>query len=293
MPFQKKKNKNVMVWLDTSRASDCGLLRGIVHYAQVFGPWTFYHPYPSYLDTSFGSGRKKLLWDCLKTWKADGLIATLNDPSIAKEISARGISLVIVPTGEQLIEGHPNICDSTGATGKMGAEYLLERGFKQFAFCGFFRDYWSQIRGQSFSDTILKHNCGIHIYQPPKKHKRFRWESEMPYMVKWLKSLPKPIGLMACNDERGQHVLDACKIAGLNVPDEIAVLGVDNDDMICETTDPPLSSMILNIKKCGYESAAFAKLMQGEKAAHEKIPVEPLTVVSDNLPIYWPFKIAN
>jgi LacI family transcriptional regulator len=279
MPL-RKKNKKIMVWLDTSRASDRGLLSGIIHYSQVFGPWTFYHPYPSYLDTSLQPSKTELLLDCLKTWKANGLIAMMNDPDIANEITTNGISLVIIPTGEQLVEGYSNVCENTGAIGRLGAEYLLERGFRNFAFCGFFQDYWSEVRSQSFSDTVRQQNYGIHIYEPPKRQKGFRWEYEIPYMVKWLKSLPKPIALMACNDERGQHVLDACKVAGLNVPNDIAVLGVDNDDMICELTDPPMSSVVLNFKKCGYEAAnTLARLMQGERIS-EKIAVEPLTVAS-------------
>lgn len=269
-----------MVWLDTSRASDRGLLRGIFHYAQIFGPWLFYHPHPSYLDTSLRSGRSRSLLECLRTWKANGLIANMSNSDMANEITAAGVSLVTIPTGKQGIEGHPNICDDTGATGRLAAEYLLERGFRQFAFCGF-GDYWSEVRRQSFSDVVRNHNYEIHIYQPPIRKTQFKWESEISNMTKWLKSLPKPIGLMACNDERGQQLLDACNIASLNVPDEIAILGVDNNDMICETTDPPMSSIVLNFNKCGYEAATIlAKLMRGENAAHEKISVEPLMVVS-------------
>lgn len=71
------------------------------------------------------------------------------------------------------------------------------------------------------------------------------WQNEQIILVDWLKSLPKPIGLMTCNDDRGQYVLEACQIAGLRVPDDVAIIGVDNDELICDLTVPPLSSIAL------------------------------------------------
>ena len=113
-------------------------------------------------------------------------------------------------------------------------------------------------------------------HQKPSKRK---WENEQKFLADWLKSLPKPIGIMACNDDRGQHVIEACKIAELHVPEDVAVIGVDNDDLICDLCDPPLTSVALNIEKAGYETAKLLDSMMSTKnTIHRNIDVKPTYV---------------
>jgi LacI family transcriptional regulator len=100
-------------------------------------------------------------------------------------------------------------------------------------------------------------------------------------MANWLKSLPKPVGLMTFADDRSQQVIDTCKIAGVNVPDEVAVIGVDNDDLICDLSDPPLSSIAFNTERAGYEAAELLdKLMAGKKVVNQTIVVRPTHIVT-------------
>ena len=100
-------------------------------------------------------------------------------------------------------------------------------------------------------------------------------------MVDWLKSLPKPVGLMACNDYRGRQVIEACKTAGILVPEEVAVLGVDNDEVICNLANPPLSSIQLNVRRAGYEAAELLdKLMSDKEVTSQKIDVLPTHVIT-------------
>jgi LacI family transcriptional regulator len=97
----------------------------------------------------------------------------------------------------------------------------------------------------------------------------------------WLKQLPKPIGLMACNDDQGQHVLEACKIGGLHVPEQVAIVGLGNDDLICDLVNPPLSSIAVSAEKAGYEAAGVLdKIMAGKKVTNQKIVVRPTHVVT-------------
>ncbi|NIN34840.1 MAG: substrate-binding domain-containing protein, partial [Gammaproteobacteria bacterium] len=100
-----------------------------------------------------------------------------------------------------------------------------------------------------------------HFYKQPKAKTKWTWDKELPIIADWLLTLPKPIGLMACNDDRGEWAIEACKIAGLSVPDEIAIIGVDNDQLICDLCNPPLSSIVLNVEKAGYEAAALLDKM--------------------------------
>ena len=100
-------------------------------------------------------------------------------------------------------------------------------------------------------------------------------------MAAWLKSLPKPAAILACNDNRGRQVLEAGHLARLLIPDEVAVVGVDNDEMICTLSDPPLSSVALNLENAGYQAAEFLDtLMDNPKVAPRQIPVEARWIVS-------------
>ena len=115
----------------------------------------------------------------------------------------------------------------------------------------------------------------------PKKKIISSWKHELCAIASWLDSVPKPIAVMACNDNRARHVIEACKIIGLNVPEQVAVIGANNDETICELSDPPLSSVALNTEKAGYEAAELLdRLMAGEKMAEQQIVVEPTHVVS-------------
>lgn len=99
-----------------------------------------------------------------------------------------------------------------------------------------------------------------------KKFKRNDWEKEQQHVCRWIKDLPKPVGIFACNDDRGQHILEVCKLMNLKVPEDVAVIGVDNDLMVCEFGDPPLSSIALNIESAGYEAAKLLdKMMNSRK----------------------------
>jgi LacI family transcriptional regulator len=152
----------------------------------------------------------------------------------------------------------------------MAAVHLLSLGLRNFAFCGFENLCWSQARGEDFSKRIADAGFRTCFYSVPRLKIQRLWENEQIILVDWLKSLPKPIGLMACNDDRGHYVLEACQVAGLRVPDEVAVIGVDNDELICDLTTPPLSSIALNHEKAGYRAAQLLDNMMAGKDVDSK-----------------------
>jgi LacI family transcriptional regulator len=163
----------------------------------------------------------------------------------------------------------------------MAAEHLLDRGFQCFAYCGFEDMFGARSRGESFRKRIAEAGFETYSYEQPRAKVRRSWESEKSLMADWLKKLPKPVGLMTCTDDRSQDVIEACKIDGLHVPEQVAIIGVDNDEMVCELSTPPLSSITLNTEKAGYEAAELLdKMMAGKKAANEDIIVQPTRIVT-------------
>jgi LacI family transcriptional regulator len=107
------------------------------------------------------------------------------------------------------------------------------------------------------------------------------WRVERESIAKWLRTLPRPVGLMACNDDLGQEILEACKLADLHVPDDVAVIGADNDEIVCGLADPPMSSVAINFERAGYEAAqALDDLMHGAKRRSRRIMVRASHVVA-------------
>lgn len=140
---------------------------------------------------------------------------------------------------------------------------------------------WSKRREREFALQLQKSGFVPHIYQPPEKPADRIWEREQTLIVEWLRKLPKPVGLFACNDDRGREVLEACRLMNLRVPEGIAVLGVDNDEVFCGLAYPPLSSVALNGETAGYRAAELLDgMMHGLIPKPRRIQVEALGVVT-------------
>jgi LacI family transcriptional regulator len=213
----------------------------------------------------------------LEAWEPDGIL--MREPHKIEDIIAMGVPAISCPYTRERIPGITNIMTDHVSVGKTGAEHLLKRGFQRFAYCGFDDWWWSRKRGEVFGKTVAAAGYPTYFYPQPRAKAKRTWDKELPIIADWLLTLPKPIGLMACNDDRGEWVIEACKIAGLNVPDEAAIVGVDNDQLICDLCAPPLSSIVLNVEKAGYDAAALLdKMMAGERATVCDIHVRPTHV---------------
>jgi LacI family transcriptional regulator len=260
----------VFLLIDSSRAYERALLKGIARYSQMHGPWIFVHEGPFW--------EKHSRQDLLERMKsADGII--MREGPFMKDILGLRIPSIVSNYATEHIPGLPNIVSDHVAIGRLAAEHLIERGFRHFAFCGYPELFWSNQRYQGFTQRITEAGLEWTNYHPPKTIRQ-HWKNELPFMMEWLKSLPKPVGLFTCVDERSQQVAEACKKSGLRIPDEVAIVGVDNDEMICMLSSIPLSSVAINAEKGGYEAAAVLdRLMKGKKRA-ASIEISPSHVVT-------------
>lgn len=254
--------------METKKAYDRGLLRGFAKYSRLYGPWMFYRE---------PEGLEKVL-PRLENWDADGII-TRNSKKIRKLIAA-GLPMIVVGHIESR-KWLANITVDNISVARMAAEHLLERGFKRFAYCGFDDTHWSRERGESFRKAIAEAGFECHLYKQPRLKSQRLLEKEQVLIADWLESLPKPLGLMVCNDDRGQHVTESCKIARLHVPEVVAIIGVDNDDVFCDLSSPPFSSIALDTERAGYQAAELLdKMMTIRKKVSQTIGVRPTHVVS-------------
>jgi LacI family transcriptional regulator len=260
--------KRIVLLLETSREFGRQLIIGIARFARLNGPWTFYKE-PIDLKSSIPH---------LTSWKPDGII--MRDSLITKELLKLKIPTVLAIHNSSYPRNLPVIKTDSSSIAKVASEHLIEKGFKYFAFCGFDSYDWSNERKLFFCRFNKQAGYDTHIYFPPKSIKTHDWEKEQRHVSEWIKTLPKPVGILACNDDRGQHILEVCKLIGLKVPEDVAVVGVDNDPMICEIGDPPLTSIALNVESAGYEAAKLLdRLMRTRKMKGKQIMVSASHIV--------------
>ncbi len=263
----------VLLLVESSRGSGRSLLRGIAHYAHHHGPWSCYWE-PAGLEKARPN---------LKALDLDGII--LRDVDKLEEVLAFGIPAVVIGHGRTEVSGLLNVVTDSARIGEMAAEHLLACGFKRFGYCGcrVSREEdvpWSELRRQSFADRVRQAGWSCDTFPLPQSSSDSSWLRERDLMANWLQSLPKPLGLMAGNDDRATQVVEACKVAGVLVPSEIGIVGVDNDDVVCGLSDPPLSSVAVNFDRAGYEAAAALDcLMNGRGTVPERIVVHPTHIV--------------
>ena len=260
--------KRIVLLIETSREFGRQLIIGIARYSKFHGPWSFYKEQIG-LKSSVPH---------LTSWKPDGII--MRDSLIRHELIALKIPTILVQHDLSCPKNLPVIKTDSSSIAKMASDHLIEKGFKNIAFCGFDQFEWSNNRKVHFCQYVSDAGFVTHVYSSPKNIKKHDWENEQLHVSEWLKNLPKPIGILACNDDRGHHILEVCKRIGLKVPEDVAVIGVDNDPMICEIGDPPLTSIALNVESAGYEAARLLDhLIDAKMTNGEPVLVSPTHVV--------------
>lgn len=266
----------VLLLIDFSEEYGRGLLNGIARYSRLFGPWSFCRIPLVYRD----KGNVEEIIEWARNWNPDGIIAQIINDVIYEQLTTLKKPLI----AQDAYERFPMIPNITGLyheTGKMAAKYFLDKGFKHFAFYGFDDIVWSRERCQGFAGFLDDKGYSTHIYEHPKEAAPPLWSYKASLLSEWLLSLPKPLALMACDDNQGQHVTEACKAAGIKIPEQISVLGVDNDGSICNLSDPPLSSIALNTEKAGFETARLLhQMMLKPEGKFYDIFVEPIQIIT-------------
>ena len=254
----------VILLIESSRESGRALLRGIAQFAYHHGPWSFYWE-PAGLEKA----RQKI-----GSLEAGGIIARDVDMDLIEKMLARRLPGVIIGHRHKEVPGKANVVTDSSAIAGMAAAHLIGCGFRHFGFCGYLNTPWSADRREVFASKIRKAGFEVrtHEVRPDKIAQQEGKVRES--IVRWLRSVPRPIGLMACNDDLGKEVVEACRQAGLRVPDDVAIIGADNDEVVCGLSNPPLSSVAINFERAGYEAAGVLdRLMRGAMRVPPRIVV--------------------
>jgi LacI family transcriptional regulator len=251
------KIPTIALLIETSREYGRGLLRGVSRYHQEHGPWSIYFE-------PHGLSERPPSW--LKNWSGDGILARINDRQMAETILTTGLPVVDVRGAFEDLP-IPFVGVDNRAIARMGFEHLLLCGLQNFAFCGTPRgeNPNQDRRCDQFVAQVAKvgKKCEV-ILVGGRRRGTSSWEQKQQRLGSWLDGLQKPVGVMTCNDDRGLQTLDACRRVGLSVPDEVAVIGVDNDAHLCALSTPPLTSIDVHPSRVGYEAAALlSRLIDG------------------------------
>jgi LacI family transcriptional regulator len=180
----------------------------------------------------------------------------------------------------------PRVIPDHVAIGRIAAEHFLERGFRHFAYWHGKQGHAASLRGKGFRERLTGQNTnfsyseldGVDILEVKDVR---AWEQHLARLEEWLKSLPKPVGILTVNDVCCRHLAMACEGADLRVPEDVALIGVDNEKLICELYDPSMSSVNPNWAEVGYQAAVLLdRIMNGEQPLQSSILIPPLEVVS-------------
>ena len=263
--------KRVALLLESDMAFDRAIARGVGEYIRNHTGWVVL------MDPM-----TKASLNSLQHWEPDGVITSIHLPAIDEIATISHVPMVGFGSYSEENDGHltiPIVTSNQVEIGRLAARYFINKGMRHFAFCGGDEQaLWCRQRQEGFVDELQKNGHPCEIYQPDLPS-----PTSMPDAIrslgKWLEGLPKPSGVFVFFDGWARWVLDACVLQHIHVPQEISVLGVDNDRWLCELSQPRLSSIDANIMTGGYQAAAILnRLMQGGKDAPRLTYVDPSKV---------------
>src|SRR5438105_9014265 len=261
MTLRRRSRPHVALIVESSLEYGRGVLRGIARWLRERGPWSIFLE-----QRELGAA----LPGWIREWDGDGIITRNDDPRIVRS----GIPTVGLYDRVEDRLRLPMILNGNLAVGRMAARHLADRGFRHLAYYGVRGERWSELRLEGVGSVAAASKATLSVHPSGGK-----WEASQERLRRWILGLPRPLGLVAANDIHGLRALDACRRAGRAVPEEVAVIGADDDAELCELSDPPLSSVTFNPERVGYEAAGLLdRLMSGGSGAGKPLLVPPLGV---------------
>lgn len=269
-------NLKILLLIDFSEEYGRALLRGITRYSQVHGPWSFCKM-PPFVREKYGmEGILKFA----KQWDAQGIVAQLYNTKEIQKLIDSGICIIAQDFKERFTE-IPNITSDYKKTGVLAAEYFLSKGYQNFAFYGFKEFVWSRERAQGYQERLKQNGFDVHSFNNVQNRSHQLWYYSQSPLSDWLLKLPKPIAMFTCDDNQAIHIAEACNLAGIRVPDDVAILGVDNDEMVCNMSNPPTSSIALDTENAGYKVAELMEnMILNKDFQYHDVMVETTGIIS-------------
>lgn len=262
----------VLVLIDYSTEFSRRLFRGLIQYAQKADQWSFYR-ISSYYRSIYG---EEGIIERAKTWGADFIIAQWDYISIN---SLRNLGIpVFFQNYKEECKDFSNIIGNYLEAGRMAANFFIQRRYKNLAFYGNRGFIWSLQRAEGYRCEVEK--AGGNYYYFEGEDLNENQQEEVRYQLEeWIISLPKPVAIFACDDSFAIQISEICKINNINIPDDVSLLGVDNDELICNLSDPPISSIVLDAENGGYDlGRKIQESLQKDEYRSFNISINPIRI---------------
>ena len=264
----------ILLLTDFSSGYSRSLLENVVRYAREVGPWAFYRM-PLYFRELYGD---EGVVEWAKKWGADAIIAQFSDIDLSV-LNQLNIP-IIVQNYKERSSGISNLTGDYFGTGVIAANFFLHKGYKSFAYYGLTDTVWGRERGEGFKKIVSNKGYEVYEFNNRKRVPSEKRSFDVEQVSRWLLSLPKPIALFACDDYYALQITEVCKMYDISIPEEIAVLGVDNDKLLCNISDPQLSSIELDIENGGYEAGKLLhQFIEKKIIAPVDIIIKPVRIV--------------
>ncbi len=259
--------KRIALLVETSLGSGREILRGIARCAHQKGDWQLLHA---------ARGLEDAFPEWLRNWEGDGIIARIQTPEMARKL--KGMNIPVVDVLGVCPGDFPLVHVNDRLIAALVAEHFRERDFQHLAFYGITGENWSERRCAFFKECFPDAQS-FHVLKTPRGSAEGTNE-KIEELRNWLHQLPKPAAVMVCSDQRGLSLLEACLSEGISVPEELAVVGVDNDLALCEISAPPLSSVRGGHVRVGFEAAQLMdELIEGGDKPSKPLLVPPTGIV--------------
>ncbi len=265
------KHPQVALLIDT--ATDWGrrMIRGIGRYARQQGGWDLWLEQ----RCQYAPGRLP------PGWRGDGIIARVADRAMARHLASAHGHVVNVSTARVTGATFPTVTADLQAAAKLAIGHLLDQGFRNFAYYAPMNLSFVEDHHHSFVQLLdeLGYSCSL-LHAPGGKRPDLQWQKHQQQLERWIRGLPKPVAVLTWTGRRGRDVIYACRALGLSVPEQVAVLGADDDELLCEACSPPLSGVALTSERIGFEAAALLdRMLHGKRAPTKPRLIEPARIV--------------
>ncbi|HBO45057.1 MAG TPA: hypothetical protein DD670_14230 [Planctomycetaceae bacterium] len=273
----KKTGKNVAIAFPLAVPHLALFMRGVTDYARANANWTFtvsptiVGPFPETLAMPLR---------CLRDWPGDGVIGVITSDEEAEEAANLKIPVVNLAAATR-VSRQPRVTVDHRAIGQLAAEHLLDCGLRRFVYLGLKDVWYSELRRGGFEQQISEAGGQLRVYETAlRSNPNSSWQSGLEEIRHCLDDIVPPVGILAVHDYRARLLIDECLRLGFAVPNDVAIMGVDNDDVVCEFCQPPLSSVSRNGYQVGYEAASLLdRLMDGQKLPDHDVLIPPDGVV--------------
>lgn len=271
MKSSRKRIRRVAVLVETTRTYTRDLLAGVRRYVSRHGPWSVFLELRA-LDSSPPP------W--LRNWDGDGILSRTFTQKMADVIAATGLPTVEL-RATNLRHDFPFVGVDNSQVGPLVAEHFLECGYERFGVYSLHTERFFEERADNFTATVERRGCRCSRLPERSSDTARDWEKSQERLIAWLAGLDKPAGVFAANDQLAIRVLEACQRAGISVPEEVAVVGCENEETLCAFATPTLSSVQFDGMGVGYQAAELLdRMMNGGRAlrGHTLVPIKHIVV---------------